>query len=95
MSEERCVMCGDIIPEGRQICQKCEKHFKEKHFKGVDPEKQYRKVQELGAWMFGRYLVSLGILNLRHLEVLMAGMKKSIADGEKIMKIIEDMGVKD
>lgn len=23
MSEERCVMCGDIIPEGRQICPWC------------------------------------------------------------------------
>ena len=22
--EERCVMCGDIIPEGRQVCYRCE-----------------------------------------------------------------------
>ena len=22
--EERCVCCGDIIPEGRQTCRKCE-----------------------------------------------------------------------
>jgi len=24
MSENRCVMCGDIIPEGRMICKRCE-----------------------------------------------------------------------
>ena len=24
MSEERCVMCGNIIPEGRQVCWNCE-----------------------------------------------------------------------
>ena len=24
ISEERCVMCGDPIPEGRMICHKCE-----------------------------------------------------------------------
>lgn len=22
--EDRCIVCGDIIPEGRQICLKCE-----------------------------------------------------------------------
>lgn len=25
MDEERCVMCGDVIPEGRQVCTNCEK----------------------------------------------------------------------
>ena len=24
MSEERCIMCGEIIPEGRQVCKRCE-----------------------------------------------------------------------
>lgn len=23
-SEERCVMCGEIIPEGRMVCLRCE-----------------------------------------------------------------------
>ena len=27
MNTERCICCGDIIPEGRQICPKCEKHL--------------------------------------------------------------------
>lgn len=22
--EERCICCGEIIPEGRQVCPKCE-----------------------------------------------------------------------
>ena len=25
MSEDKCVCCGDVIPEGRQVCPKCEK----------------------------------------------------------------------
>ena len=24
MNENRCVMCGDIIPEGREYCPNCE-----------------------------------------------------------------------
>ena len=24
MSENRCVVCGDVIPEGRQVCPICE-----------------------------------------------------------------------
>lgn len=23
MIEEKCVICGDIVPEGRQVCPKC------------------------------------------------------------------------
>ena len=24
MSENRCIVCGEIIPEGRQVCPNCE-----------------------------------------------------------------------
>ena len=24
MNEDRCVVCGEIIPEGRMVCHKCE-----------------------------------------------------------------------
>ena len=24
-SEERCVMCGEILPEGRMVCLRCER----------------------------------------------------------------------
>lgn len=27
MSEECCVMCGNIIPEGRQVCWNCEQNI--------------------------------------------------------------------
>ena len=27
-NENRCVCCGEIIPEGRQICKKCEEEYK-------------------------------------------------------------------
>ena len=33
MSENRCVCCGEIIPEGRQCCQKCTKEFMERERK--------------------------------------------------------------
>ena len=26
--EDRCVVCGEIVPEGRQVCAKCEKEYK-------------------------------------------------------------------
>jgi RNA polymerase subunit RPABC4/transcription elongation factor Spt4 len=29
MTEERCVCCGEIIPEGRMICVKCEQEAEE------------------------------------------------------------------
>lgn len=25
MSESRCICCGEIVPEGRQVCFRCEK----------------------------------------------------------------------
>ena len=28
-TEERCVMCGEIIEEGRQVCLRCEKPAKQ------------------------------------------------------------------
>ena len=30
---ERCVMCGKIIPEGRQVCFSCERQTSEKEIK--------------------------------------------------------------
>lgn len=29
MSEERCVCCGAVIPEGRMVCPECERKAKE------------------------------------------------------------------
>lgn len=28
--EDRCVMCGEIIPEGRMVCPNCERNINEK-----------------------------------------------------------------
>lgn len=33
--ENKCVVCGDIIPEGRQVCFNCEKKTVDKSFKTV------------------------------------------------------------
>lgn len=31
MKEDRCMVCGEIVPEGRQICWCCEHHTKDYH----------------------------------------------------------------
>lgn len=35
---ERSLCCGDVIPEGRQICPKCEGHG----YQYIPPEKRFR-----------------------------------------------------
>lgn len=30
MSEDRCICCGDIVPEGRMVCPGCEKKAEKK-----------------------------------------------------------------
>lgn len=42
MNENRCVMCGDIIPEGRQVCPICE--IKERQGVGM---KNYQAIQKM------------------------------------------------
>lgn len=39
--EERCICCGEIIPEGRQVCPQCE--FKGKRTQHDDLRKEERK----------------------------------------------------
>lgn len=36
--EDRCVMCGEIVPEGRQVCPICERKYA--------PEKDDRTIME-------------------------------------------------
>ena len=31
--ENRCVCCGEIIPEGRQVCEKCEREAEDEDYK--------------------------------------------------------------
>ena len=31
VNEERCVVCGEIVPEGRQVCYKCERNAASKY----------------------------------------------------------------
>lgn len=33
--EDRCVMCGEIIPEGRQVCKECTDKIKDKETKNM------------------------------------------------------------
>lgn len=45
MSEDRCVMCGQIIPEGRQVCPLCESKCKER--KAGHKMKNYEAMQKM------------------------------------------------
>lgn len=52
MTENRCVCCGDIIPEGRQVCPKCQDTPQE-----TKVLKQWQKIkrmskEELTAFLF-------------------------------------------
>ena len=37
--EERCVMCGQVIPEGRMVCRQCELRVAEKPAESVRQNK--------------------------------------------------------
>ena len=43
MTEERCVMCGKVIPEGRQICTNCEIGYTPLVDKGQEAKKDNGK----------------------------------------------------
>lgn len=46
LNDNRCVMCGEIIPEGRQVCYICERKANERQ---TDPDKEVSsKVQGHG-----------------------------------------------
>ena len=46
LNDNRCVMCGEIIPEGRQVCLICERKANERQ---TDPDKKVSsKVQRHG-----------------------------------------------
>lgn len=34
MAEDRCISCGEVIPEGRQVCLKCESATEQKRIFG-------------------------------------------------------------
>ena len=42
--EDRCVMCGDIIPEDRQVCLNCEHKIMEGKYDGRTAERTKDKV---------------------------------------------------
>ena len=52
MSDNRCVYCGEIIPEGRQVCPTCEK---------IQTE---TKSAEKFCWVLDNWIVPIGIAGL-------------------------------
>ena len=46
---DRCVCCGDIIPEGRQVCPQCER----KRYITLYPISRRRLTSSRGARMYG------------------------------------------
>ena len=60
MSENRCVCCGSIIPEGGQVCRLCQKEADEKLY---DAERTLKRRSTL-AWIAENWVVPLAILAL-------------------------------
>lgn len=46
---DRCVMCGEIIPEGRQICPRCEKGKTPLPGKGV----KFERIRRITGYLVG------------------------------------------
>ncbi len=56
MNEERCVCCGEIIPEGTQVCQKCDNGSdgkrRRRKFEGHEPFPTYKIKEGHGRFWF-------------------------------------------
>ncbi|MGN0536338.1 MAG: hypothetical protein ACI4IR_10095 [Eubacterium sp.] len=67
MNEDRCVCCGNYVPEGRMICTACEtKSNNQTHFA---PQKRHKKFGGLIAFIFGVLICfSFGVLSGQALE---------------------------
>lgn len=73
MAEDRCVICGAVIPEGRQVCLLCETLAEEQAFiDGMEfaldwgfevPEEDYKRYCELTVKEKKRRLRRCGILD--------------------------------
>lgn len=46
--EDRCVMCGKIIPEGRMVCPTCEANISKHEFTPTPKEKEKKDEQKRG-----------------------------------------------
>ena len=60
MSENRCICCGRIIPEGQQVCPLCQREADEKLY---DAEKTLKRRSTL-SWIAENWVVPLAILAL-------------------------------
>lgn len=63
MSEERCICCGEIIPEGKQICPNCEMRKEnkpmEKNFDLLETSKILGvKVRTIREWVKSGFIVA-------------------------------------
>ena len=53
MSDNRCVCCGDIIPEGQQVCMNCKRKVEESGDKKERPKSEAEK--EFDRLLYIRY----------------------------------------
>ena len=47
MTEDRCVVCGEMVPEGRMVCVNCENNF---NISSNDAEKRYGLGKRFWEW---------------------------------------------
>lgn len=57
MSEDRCICCGSIIPEGQQVCPLCQKEATEK----MQVAKWGKKSMDIFDYLMKDWIIPLGI----------------------------------
>jgi hypothetical protein len=76
MSDDRCVSCGEVIPEGRQVCFGCEhglKTYEEKIMATIETWKNYDKWDDDPEWRIEQE--RLVKMNVAYLEGLLRQVK--------------------
>lgn len=60
MNENRCLMCGEIIPEGMQVCTKCafqtQKEFDETGKAKLKTDTLYEKLTAMTPWELAMFI---------------------------------------
>lgn len=93
MSEERCVGCGEIIPEGRQFCPVCE--WKAAALKRQDEKRRKKSARDLkyNRENIIQKIITFNKNNPEDMKILEGLKSKKSAAGYIKMLIRDDMNI--
>lgn len=76
MNENRCIFCGEIIPEGRQVCPECER----KALNGKLNRAEIRRIQKQQSKQSARFYVTQAEVEKMVKEALFRSQKQMIEE---------------